>query len=240
MQPPRWPLKREPTEQDRAFPGYRSAPTEVQLTAEGLWRLTDAHGRRPLVPVDLTVELHSAGWLWAPPTFEEAVERVVLHVLTLEDCGFLSTYVAEGAEWISLHRPLPALAAPSAPAPGPQPASGTPGFAGFDSTALERERENARARARERASAIENANAAHWATLRTVTPRTPPEIPLEMLAPPIGCPDHPHGNVTSECGPCGTAREFRREFFAKARYERQLADDEFWRTAEGQGDDTPF
>lgn len=106
----------------------------------------------------------------------------------------------------------------------------------------ERERERARARARERARAIESTNAASWAAWQTraSAERTLPEVPLEVLAPPIGCPDHPHGNVTTSCGPCGTAREYRREWFKRQEFEQRLADDEFWRSGEGQGDDEPF
>lgn len=242
MQPPRWPLKREPTESDRAFPGYRSAPTDAQLTAEGLWRLTDEHGQRPLRPEELAAELYSAGWLSAVSA-EDATERVVLHVLQLEDCGFLSTYSVGPVEWLSLHRPLPAVVAP--PLSAHNPASGPTGpvFTGFDSTALEREKERARERARARANEIESMNAAFWARQReSQRPQPQPtEIPLELLAPDIGCPKHPNGITTEECGPCGTAAAQRRQFFAKERYARQLADEEFWRQQAGEEpSDEPF
>jgi hypothetical protein len=217
------------------------APTEARLTAEGLWRLTDEHGRRTLQPEALAAELYSAGWLSAV-SVEDATERVVLHVLQLEESGFLSTYAVGPEEWLALHRPLPALSLPAEPTSwAGRPTS--PGFAGFDSTALEREREEARARARARANEIEHTNAASWARWQASQrpPQRSTQIPLEMLAPPIGCQDHPHGTTTEECGPCGTAAAQRREWFARERYERQLADEEFWRQQSGgSGDDEPF
>lgn len=234
--PPRWPLKREPTPADRTFPGYAAASTEAQLTAEGLWRFTDAHGRREVHPAVIATELYSAGYLWATD-LHDATERVVLHVLQLEESGFLSTYVAEGREWLALHRPLPA---PVAFAPPPPPPS-TPGITRDDSTALkrEKEREETRERARAHAQAIEDAQARIWAQARTPRPHAGPrEIPLEMLAPPIGCNDHPNGVLGEECGPCGTATSQRKLWFARQRFEKQLADDEFW--GGGQPDDEPF
>lgn len=50
----------------------------------------------------------------------------------------------------------------------------------------------------------------------------PPEVPIELDAPPIGCPQHPSG-VVSACGPCGTARRQRDLWLAKRRYEERLA-----------------
>ena len=235
--PPRWPLKREPTASDRAFPGYASAPAEVQLTADGLWRLTDAHGRRELQPQQMAAELYSAGWLWAS-SLEEAVDRVVMHVLVLEECGFLSTYIVGEQEWLSLHRPLPALEDTSVPLP--HSTGSTRVIPRFDSTALGRGREEARARARERAQALEDEQVAMWAEFRQPRPADKPrEVPLELLAPPIGCNDHPNGSITESCGPCGTAKEYRKQWFARQRFERQLADDEFWR-GEVPADDEPF
>jgi hypothetical protein len=48
-------------------------------------------------------------------------------------------------------------------------------------------------------------------------------------APPLGCPEHPHGTF-KDCGPCGTARRRHDRWVAQERYTDQLADYE-----EGQG-----
>lgn len=49
----------------------------------------------------------------------------------------------------------------------------------------------------------------------------PPRRPLLLDAPPIGCPDHPHGRFAN-CGPCGTARRRHDKFLAQERYTQEV------------------
>lgn len=50
----------------------------------------------------------------------------------------------------------------------------------------------------------------------------PPEVPILLDGPPIGCPQHPNGTL-EPCGPCRTAREQRDLWLTRARYEERLA-----------------
>lgn len=235
----RWPLKKDPTEADRAFPGYANAGADVQLVAEGLWRATDEHGRRELVVPELAAELLSAGWLWATG-WADAIDRVEMAVLALEESGFLSTYIAEGSQWLSLHRPLRALASPNR---GFSPPARSRVIPGDDSTTMG----GARARAWERAGARVGARVSvserEWEREREREQQVPsrPEPPPSLGAPPLGCPDHPRG-LFLDCGPCGTARRQWDLWMDRHRYENKLADWEFWYgTDQGAaGDDEPF
>lgn len=46
---------------------------------------------------------------------------------------------------------------------------------------------------------------------------------MRLKAPPIGCPDHPNGITDQECGPCGTAAEYRKTWLEKERFVERLA-----------------
>jgi hypothetical protein len=243
----RWP-QRTISETDLEFAGYVRAPFEAKVTAHELWFRTDLDGRRPLDVQAIADELYP----WDNP--QEATDRVELHILMLEESGFLITYEAQGCEWIQLRRPLRGdrrgRASTSPPPPPTRPETAPPEPSAprsprsMESPAMERERawarERARERARDQARAEEENDAASWEAWRrsqsTSMPRRP-ERPLLLKAPPIGCSDHPNGQQQS-CGPCGTARRQHDLWLSRERYEEQLAIFE-----EGQevvDDDEPF
>lgn len=161
-----------------------------------------------------------------------ATERVILHLLMLEEAGHLHTWAQDGREWLALldpHEPPPA--APTAPprptfTPAPDPLAAGP----FSPAGKrEKEREDARARARERAraraAAEEQERRERWASWEQEYEQPRPARPVRpslLDAPPIGCPDHPNGSLTP-CGPCGTAFERREAWKAEQKYVEQLS-----------------
>lgn len=207
---------------DLQWPGYLRAPLEARPTALGLWLTTDPLGRCELVPELIAAAIYPG---------EAATDMVIEHVLMLADVGFLTLYQDEhGAEWIALRRPLKVdarLASSDAPEP-PREHSRT-----FAAVGGARER----ARARVQAEGAERAGEwAAWAHEQERGPRQP-RRPLLMDAPPIGCPDHPHGRF-KDCGPCGTARRRHDRWVAEARYGEQITEQE--QGDEGVWDDEPF
>lgn len=174
-----------------------------------------------------------------------AADRVELHVLQLEDAGIVCTWAQGGLEWLSMcpWSPRPPAAdtvPPPPPSFAPAPSVPTPAF----SSAGERERtsEEARARARAQAKAEEQARQDRWARWEddyiTQVPKRP-KRPLTMDAPPIGCPDHPHGSLTS-CGPCGTQAKRYREWLDREQYTEKLAMFEQCNDEGMPADDEPF
>ena len=215
-------------------------PTEAAPTAVGLRILLGPQRALPLDPQRLASQLYPSEPL------RLATERIILHILMLEEAGHVRTWAQHGREWISMRDPheaptsTPQGTAHPSPAPTPDALA-----AGPFSPAGEREkgREEARARARERARAQAAAEdlelRERWAAWdrEYATPRTAPtrpERPLLLNAPPIGCPDHPTGSL-EPCGPCGTAMERRTEWKVRQRYQEQLTDFEEW-----LDNDTPF
>ncbi|MEV8269135.1 hypothetical protein AB0P19_02235 [Microbacterium oleivorans] len=193
-------------------------PTEAAPTALGLLRLAGNEPMR-LDPARVAAQLYPADPRPA------STERVILHVVMLEEAGFLTTWADSTGEWLTLLDPT-APTPPQAPQPDPFSPAG------------EREKErDARARARERARARalaeEQAWEARWAD-RSQPQLSRPERPRLLDAPPIGCHEHPNGTLTP-CGPCGTAAEYRRQWLAREKYVEQLSI--FEEANEGSGPD---
>ena len=203
---------------DLEFRGYLRAPMEARPTALGLWLHTDVDGRRALVPELIAGDLYPG---------QAATELIVEHLLMLDESGFLTIYQAEGSDWIELARPLKADRRGASSECPPPPVRERPRTSMAVGGAGERARERVRAEEGERASAW-----AEWAGEQERAAR-PPARPLLLDAPPIGCPDHPHGRF-ADCGPCGTARRRHDRWVAQQRYEEQLT------THETGDDDEPF
>ena len=82
---------------DLEFEGYMRAPDVAKPTAIGLWLHTDVAGRRELVPELIARDIYPG---------QAATDRVVEHLLMLDESGFLMIYQADGREWMQLTRPL--------------------------------------------------------------------------------------------------------------------------------------
>lgn len=195
---------------DLQVPGFRRAPDAAKPTALGLWVHTDVDGRRELVPELIAADLYPG---------RDMVEEVINHLLELDDSGFLTIYPGpDGRDWIALSSPLRTdrrTARPSdAPEPPPRDVSRHVAAVG-----------GGRDRARERAGVEAGERASQWASWEQEKERATrtPARPLLLDAPPIGCPDHPHGRF-ADCGPCGTARRRHDHWLAERRYEQGLAD----------------
>lgn len=195
---------------------------EAALTLVGLQMLAHRMNPVPLEPTWLSRQLYPSMPMAA------AVDRVIVDVITLEDAGCVVTWASEDdQEWVALApAPLRPAEAPSAAPHRPSGATSSVPFSAVGEREREREqerrREQARARAREQMEAEEREQAARWEQQYSLTARRRPERPARLQAPPIGCPDHPHGS-TDECGPCGTAWERRKTFLEQHKYEEQLA-----------------
>lgn len=210
------PLPPPGAEPSTAYNALAAVPASAAHTLLGLRVLMGQESRIPLDVPWIAQQLF--------PGLPEAwaTDRVERDVLTLEDAGHASTWVQHGREWLALP---PHGAAPHPPAQPPPARSPGPVFRDPFSSAWEREKEkeNARARARAHALAEDQEIAAQWeAEYSTPGPRSRPSRPARLQAPPLGCPDHPNGTVTEECGPCGTAAERRKTFLARFRYDERL------------------
>lgn len=157
-----------------------------------------------------------------------AADRIVRDVLVLEDAGHVVTWAQDGREWLALHRSGPAAPQPAPGRPGAScaPPSG-PIFIGLEERERERERasthEQARERARARAEAERLESSGRWELeYSKPRPRKPPRRPRILDAPPRGCPDHPNGTISEECGPCGTAADIRKTWLANEKYLDEL------------------
>lgn len=216
------PPPRTITPTDLTFRGYQTAPDEAKPTARGLWLTADPSGVARLDPARLAAALYPAD---DPASARDLIE---LHVLMLEESGFLWTWAEAGAEWLVLRHPL-------APA--------TRGTTRDDSTASKRARERAHEQARAQAREERERSEQAWEASRMAGRGAPerPSRPAVLDAPPMGCPDHPNGWYLP-CGPCGTAAEFRRKYLAERKYEDQLAEWEFWHGTDEETapDDEPF
>lgn len=211
----------EPSPASSALAALAGVSAEAALTMVGLQMLTYRMSPVPLDPEWL------ARTLFPALPVSSTGDRVVLDVLALEEAGCVVTWAQDGREWVAL-APAPARpteAPPAAPHTHPAEHSEAP-FSPAGEREREREqerrREHARARAREQMQEEEREQASRWEQQYSTTSRRRPERPARLQAPPIGCPDHPHGS-TNECGPCGTAWERRKTFLEMHRYEEQLA-----------------
>lgn len=202
-------------------------PHVAKPTAIGLWLHTDVWGRREMIPQLIAADIYPG---------EAATEMVEDHLLMLDEAGFLKIYQAEGSDWIQLTSPLKAdrrTAPESDCPPPPQDLSRHVMAVG-----------GARARAGEREARERVERAAEWAQWEYEQERTaPPKRPMLLDAPPIGCPDHPHGRF-KDCGPCGTARRRHDRWVAQQRYTEELEDYEQDKERDGDErgyyDEEPF
>jgi hypothetical protein len=217
-------VQRKISAEDLQFAGYLRAPMTAKPTAIGLWLHTDGLGRREVVPELLAAAIYPG---------EAATDLVLEHLLMLDESGFLDFYTEQGTEYLALRRPLKLdarLAWSNCPDPPVRESSRTFVAVG-----------GARERAGERVRAEQAERAGRWATWADEREhRTrPPERPLLLDAPPIGCPDHPHG-AFRDCGPCGTARRRHDRWVREARYGEQMTEYEKTQQAEEAWDDEPF
>lgn len=190
-------------------------PAEAAATLVALRVI--AHGAGPILlqPEILAARIYPN----LPP--DMAREVLILHVVMLEDAGYARSWIADGREWLLLTDPweIPAQEPPSGPLPRPFSPAGEREGEGA------RARESARERARAQVEAEERERVARWDQwyrdqAQPVSRR--PARPSLLDAPPIGCPDHPHGHF-EPCGPCGTAAARRREWLARNAYTEQLS-----------------
>jgi hypothetical protein len=214
-------VQRKISAEDLQFPGYLRAPAAAKPTAIGLWLHTDGLGRRELVPELIAAAIYPG---------EAATDLVLEHLLMLDESGFIEMYKDDGREWIQLQHPLKVdgrLAWSNCPEPPVRESSRS--FAAVG---------GARERAGERVRAEQAERAGAWATWADEQERTtrPPARPLLMDAPPIGCPEHPHGKF-ADCGPCGTARRRHDRWVQEARYGEQITKyEQAQESGEGWGD----
>ena len=210
---------------DLEFEGYMRAPDEAKPTAIGLWLHTDVEGRREFVPELIAAAIYPG---------QAATERVVEHLLMLDESGFLTIYQAEDREWIELLRPLRSDVrnAPPSECPPCRDISRHVVAVGGERAGARgsgdgSDRVGARERARERMRSEQAERESEWARWRRDQERAaePPRRPLLLDAPPIGCPDHPNGRF-ADCGPCGTARRQHDRWVAQQRYEEELVIDD--------------
>lgn len=191
---------------------YLRAPDTAKPTALGLWIHTDPHGRRELIPELIAADIYPG---------RAATDLVVEHLLMLDEAGFLTIYQADGSEWISLNRPLRVdmRSVPPSLCPDPPHDKSRHVAAVGGAGASEQARERASAWVREEAAE----RASEWAAWEEAQERVPrrPSRPLLMDAPPLGCPEHPHGRFL-DCGPCGTARRRHDRWLAERRYDEQM------------------
>ncbi len=191
-------------------------PDVAKPTAMWLWLNLDPLGRGLADPEWIAERMHPRRPL-AP-----AAEEIETHLLLLMEAGFLTTYQAEGCEWLLLLHPLK-VDLRGTRIVTPDPPSGSP----WTSVAVGRGsgRERARERARAQVRAEDAARADAWDAVRDGRGDEPeaPERPLLLDAPPMFCDDHmPHGAGRKKCGPCRDARLLRDEWLARRVYEERL------------------
>ena len=207
-------------------------PDEAKPTAMWLWLNLDPLGRGRADPwviaAWMSPDRHPLGI--APETVEE-------HLLMMLEAGFLTTYMAEGEEWLLLLHPLKCDLRDTritSPEPPPHLSHGNPmavGGARAGAGARERARERVRAEGAARADAWDAVHADREA------PREEPERPITLNAPPMFCDEHmPYGAGRKKCGPCRDRRLLREEWLNSKIYEQKLTD---YYEATG-ADDEPF
>lgn len=188
-------------------------PDGVKPTAMWLWLNLDPLGRGLLHPGVISRRMY--------PTLRLTPDEVEDHLLELMDAGFLTTYRAEGDEWILLLHPLKVdlrgtpISTPEPPWRALHGVSVAVGGAG--ARARERAREQVRAEGAARADA--------WDAVQRdrERPAERPERPVLLDAPPMFCDEHmPGGAGKTKCGPCRDARNKRDAWLAEKVYEQKL------------------
>ncbi len=219
-----------------------AVPDVAKPTAVWLWLNLDPLGRGRADPGAIAA--------WMSPNRHPLVidaETVETHLLMMLDAGFLTTYHADGEEWLLLLHPLKCDLRDTrivTPEPPSHLSHGNPmavGGAGARERAGVREgaRARARARASERVRAEGAARADAWDAVLAdrAEPPEEPERPLLLDAPPMFCDEHmPYGAGRKKCGPCRDKRLYRESWLAACIYEQKLAD----RFEEMGDDDGPF
>lgn len=197
-----------------------AVPDEAKPTAMWLWLNLDPLGRGRADPWSI------AAWM-SPNRHPLVIDpgTVEEHLLLMLEAGFLTTYVADGEEWLLLLHPLKCDLRDTrivTPDPPPGLSHGNPMAVGGA-----RAREGARARAREQVRAEGAARAAAWDAVLADREEPPelPERPLLLDAPPMFCDDHmPHGAGKKKCGPCRDHRLLRDEWLTRQIYEQKLTE----------------
>ena len=192
----------------------------ARLTGMCLWGMVDDEGRAELRP-DL---IAGAAFPGDPAVTASDVET---WMLMLDEAGFLTIYTANGSTWFELRRPLVTQRPTESEHPPPPVPESSGEFVAMG---------GARERARERVRAEGDERASRWAAWADEQERVaPPERPLLLDAPPIGCPEHPHNRFALDCGACGTARRRHDLWVTEQRYlrrveqyERSVSDDIPW------------
>lgn len=206
-------------------------PVAAKPTAMWLWLNLDPLGRGLADPEWIAEHMHPR----RPP--QSAAEEVETHLLMLMEAGFLTTYQAEGCEWLLLLHPLKVdLRGTRIVTPDPPGSPWTSVAVGRGSAGG---RERARERARAQVRAEDAARASAWDAVREDRdePEEAPERPLLLDAPPMFCDDHmPGGAGRKKCGPCRDARLLRDEWLTRKVYEEKLT---IWHETQG-ADDEPF
>ncbi len=228
----RKPRQRTTTPAHLSDPALLRAQPLTQLTAMKLWMAVDDFGGMERDPLTVMAACYPAGGM--------LTETVEAHLDELWETGFLQQYTAEGRDWFELSRPLVTQRPTKTHRPrpfGPKPVpedSGKflavgGGGAGARERALGESAEWASgpsvgARERVRREPL-GEPPADWRAWREEAEREvrPPVRPLLLDAPPIGCPEHPHGRFAN-CGPCGTARKQHDLWVAQRRHSIAVED----------------
>ncbi|MFC7431008.1 MULTISPECIES: hypothetical protein [unclassified Agrococcus] len=179
------------------------ASAAARTTGFLLHFVADDQGRAEATPTLLLAAL------W-PKRSDPLTEREIeTHLLELAEVGFLTLYVEDGRSLLQITETL-RIDRPSAsdlPAPR-EPSRSLSAVGGAGEQAVQEPRMPEPSEG--------------WRAWRDEHERElrPPEVPLELQAPPIGCPEHPNGLFT-DCGPCGTARRQRDLWMADALHARR-------------------
>lgn len=196
-----------------------NVPDVAKPTAMWLWLNLDPLGRGRMEPNWIS------GAMW--PTLDLAPDQVLDRLLMLMEANWLTTYRADGEEWILLLHPLKIDLRDtriSTPEPPPHLSHGVPMAMGGGGRA--RGRAGARERARAQVRAEDAARADAWDAVQRDREELVerPERPAVLDAPPMFCDQHmPHGAGQKKCGPCRDRRLLRDEWLARRVYEDRLA-----------------
>lgn len=171
----------------------------------GLWMVVDDEGRAELRPELIAGAIYPGDATMSPGVIER-------QVLELDESGFLTVYPVAGRTFLQLARPLMTQRPKrSQLPPNPRQVAHPETSGNF----LAMGGAGASVGLREQPSAW-----AEWVDEQE-RGRRPPERPLLLDAPQIGCPEHPDGRY-KDCGPCGTARRRHDKWLAEQRYERAV------------------
>ncbi len=204
-------------------------PDAAKPTAMWLWLHLDPLGRGLMDPTGIARRMQ-------PPS---TPDTILEHLVMLMDAGWLTTFHAEGEEWILLLYPLKTDLR-NTPIHTPEP----PPKLSMESVAMGRGvRERARERARAEVRAEDAARADAWAAVQRDREEQPerPERPAVLDAPQMFCDDHmPGGAGRQKCGPCRDARLLRDEWMQRRVYEERMTTYHEQVSDEGVWDDEIF